>query len=263
MSTCPEYDEFAEYYDHVLPYRNREDVGFFVELARTARGPALEVACGTGRVLIPCARAGAHVVGVDLSAGMLDVCRQRLARELPDVRARVELHEADMRTFDLGRQFDLITAPFRGFQHLLTVEDQERALQAIRRHLADGGRFVLDLFNPSLPLLGDERWLVNPLVEPAFSMPDGRSVVRSFRIVSRDYFAQVQQLEMIYDVNWPGGRVEHRTTQFPLRYLFRFEAEHLLVREGFRIDAVYGDYEGHPYGLTAYPGDLVFVCRKA
>ena len=263
MSTCPEYDQFAEYYDHVLPYRNREDVGFFVDLARAARGPVLEVACGTGRVLLPCARAGAEVVGIDLSAGMLDVCRQRLARERPEVQARVELHEADMRTLDLGRQFDLITAPFRGFQHLLTVEDQQRALRAIRRHLADDGRFVLDLFNPSLPILGDERWLVSPLVEPAFTMPDGRSVVRSLRIVSRDYFAQVQRLEMIYDVTWPDGRTEHRASQFPLRYLFRFEAEHLLAREGYRVDAIYGDYERHAYGETEYPGDLVFVCRKA
>jgi SAM-dependent methyltransferase len=263
MSTCPEYDEFAEYYDHVLPYKARQDAGFFVELARAARGPVLEVACGTGRVLLPCARAGADMVGIDLSAGMLDVCRQQLAQERAEVRARVELHEADMRRFDLGRQFDLITAPFRGFQHLLTVEDQQRALGAIRRHLADGGRFVLDLFNPSLLFLGDERWLVNPLVEPAFSMPDGRSVVRSYRIVGRDHFAQVQQLEMCYDVTWPDGHTEHRTSRFFLRYLFRFEAEHLLVREGFRIDALYGDYERHAYGETAYPGELVFVCRKA
>jgi len=262
MSGCPEYDEFAEYYDHVLPYRNREDVAFFADLARAARGPVLEVACGTGRVLLPCARAGVDVVGIDLSAGMLEVCRRHLARERPEVQARVELHEADMREFDLGRQFDLITTPFRGFQHLLTVADQQRALRAIRRHLTDEGRFVLDLFNPSLPFLGDERWLVNPLVEPAFSMPDGRTVVRSFRIVTRDYFAQVQRLEMAYDVAWPDGHTERRTSAFSLRYLFRFEAEHLLVREGFTVDAVYGDYERHAYGETTYPGDLVFVCRK-
>jgi SAM-dependent methyltransferase len=263
MSGCPEYDEFAEYYDHVLPYRNRDDVGFFVDLARAARGPVLEVACGTGRVLLPCARAGAQVVGLDLSAGMLDVCRQRLAREPADVRARVELYQADMRTFDLGRQFDLITTPFRGFQHLLAVGDQQLALRAIRRHLADGGRFVLDLFNPSLHFLGDERWLVNPLVEPAFSMPDGRSVVRSFRVVERDYFSQVQRLAMDYDVTWPDGRSERRSSRFDLRYLFRFEAEHLLVREGFEIEALYGDYQRRAYGETEYPGELVFVCRKA
>lgn len=263
MSACPEYDEFAEYYDHVLPYRNRDDVGFFVDLARAASGPVLEVACGTGRVLLPCARAGAAMVGLDLSSGMLDVCRQQLAHETPEVRNRVELHHADMRRFDLGRRFGLITAPFRGFQHLLTVEDQQQSLRAIRGHLAEEGRFVLDLFNPSMPFLGDERWLVNPLVEPAFSMPDGRSVVRSFRIVERDYFMQVQQMEMAYDVTWPDGRVERRASRFSLRYLFRFEAEHLLVREGFRIEAVYGDYRRHPYGETEYPGDLVFVCGKA
>lgn len=263
MSGCPEYDEFAEYYDHVFPYRNRDDVAFFVELAQQASGPVLEVACGTGRVLLPCARAGAAVVGLDLSPGMLAVCRQRLAAEPPAVRARVELHEADMRAFDLGRSFALVTTPFRGFQHLLTVEDQQRALGAIRRHLADDGRFVLDLFNPSMPFLGDERWLVNPLVEPAFTMPDGRSVVRSFRIVERNRFQQVQHLEMSYDVTWPDGRVERRGSRFALRYLFRFEAEHLLVREGFRIEAIYGDYHRRPYGETDYPGELVFVCRKA
>lgn len=261
MTTCPEYDGFAEYYEHVAPYRSRDDVGFFVDLAREARGPALEVACGTGRVLIPCARAGATMVGLDLSPGMLRVCRERLARETPDVQARVTLHEADMRAFDLGRTFDLITIPFRGFQHLLTVADQRQALGLIRRHLAPGGRFVLDLFNPSLPFLGDERWLVQPMVEPVFQMPDGRSVVRSYRIVRRDYFEQRQELEFALDVTWPDGRVSREVSPFTIRYLFRYEAEHLLVREGFQIEAVYGDYHRQPYGTTAYPGDLVFVCR--
>jgi hypothetical protein len=94
-------------------------------------------------------------------------------------------------------------------------------------------------------------------------MPDGRTVVRSFRIVERNYFEQVQRMEMDYDVTWPDGRVEHRASRFLMRYLFRFEAEHLLVREGFEVEALYGDYQRHGYGQTAYPGDLVFVCRKA
>jgi SAM-dependent methyltransferase len=263
MTTCPEYDDFAQYYDHVTPYRVRDDVGFYVEMARDAKGPLLEVACGTGRVLIPCARAGATTVGLDLSAGMLDVCRARLLGEPDDVRSRVTLHQADMRQFDLGCTFDLVTTPFRGFQHLLTVADQRQALATIRRHLAAGGRFVLDLFNPSLPLLGDERWLVRPMVEPGFQMPDGRSVVRSYRILKRDYFEQVQRIEFVLDVTWPDGRVERGVSSFELRYLFRYEAEHLLAREGFAIEAVYGDYHRRPYGTTDYPGDLVFVCRKA
>ena len=261
--SCPEYDVFAEYYDHVPIYRQREDVGFFVDLARAARGPALEVACGTGRVLIPCARAGVPMVGLDLSAGMLARCREKLAAEPEDVRGRVELHQADMRTFDLGRTFELITIPFRGFQHLMTVDDQRRALANIRRHLSEEGRFVLDLFNPSMPLLGDERWLTTPLVEPAFDLPGGRRAVRSYRIAKRNFFEQVQDVEFIFEVTHPDGRVDRHSGVYPMRYVFRFEAEHLLVREGFTIEALYGDYQQRPYGSTAYPGELVFVCRRS
>lgn len=260
--SCAEYDTFAEYYDHVLPYRVRTDVAFFVERARTSGGPVLEVGCGTGRVLVPVAREGAPIVGVDLAAGMLDVCRRTLAAESEETRSRVELHQADMRTFDLGREFPLVMLPFRGFQHMLTVDDQLTALARLRRHVAPGGRLILDLFNPSLPFLGDERWLSSPMVEPAFTMPDGRSVVRSYRIASRDYFSQTQEVEFVHEVTWPDGRVERDASRFWIRYVFRFEAEHLLVRAGFEVEALYGGYDGQTYGAV-YPGELVFVARRS
>jgi SAM-dependent methyltransferase len=261
MSLCPEYDSFAEFYDHVLPYRERPDVPFFVDLARQSPGPVLEVGCGTGRVLVPCARAGATIVGLDLSPGMLAVCRRKLAREAPDVQARVRLVEGDMRDFDLGARFPLITLPFRSFQHLETPEDQRAALRVLARHLAPGGRMVLDLFNPSLPFLGDERWLVAPLAEPAVDLPDGRRMVRTMRMVSRDWFAQVQEIELSHRITWPDGRAEDHTGTARLRYTFRFEAEHLLAREGFTVEALYGDYDRSPYGAK-YPGELIFVCRS-
>lgn len=259
--SCPEYESFAEYYDYVLPYRTRDDVGFYVELAREANGPVLELACGTGRVLIPTARAGVETVGIDIAPAMLDVCRRKLADEPEAVRARVTVRDGDMRRFHLGRQFALVTIPFRGFQHLLTVDDQLAALQAVHRHVSTGGRFVLDLFNPSVPLLGDARWLVHPMVEPPFLMPDGRRVVRSYRILGRDFLNQTQHIEFVHDVRWPDGREERRAESFHLRYLFRFEAEHLLVRSGFAIEALYSGYDRSAYG-SQYPGELIFVTRK-
>ncbi len=119
-----EYRVIAEFYDHVVPYRERRDVAFFVETAREAGGPVLEIGCGTGRVLIPTARAGIEIVGLDASAAMLALCRQKLAREAEDVQSRVTLVEGDMRRFDLeresgtGAKFALATIPFRPFQHL-------------------------------------------------------------------------------------------------------------------------------------------------
>ena len=131
-----EYGFTAEFYDHVAPYRERADVAFFVEMAQAAGGPVLEIGCGTGRVLIPTARAGIEIVGLDLSPSMLAVCRSNLAQESAETQARVRLVEGDMRDFDLGQQFALVTLPFRPFQHLTSVEDQIACLTTIHRHLA-------------------------------------------------------------------------------------------------------------------------------
>jgi SAM-dependent methyltransferase len=259
------YDEYffaAQFYDFVVPYRERQDVAFFVGLAREAAGPVLEIGCGTGRVLIPTARAGVEIVGLDSSSMMLAVCREKLALEPDEVQSRVKLAKGDMRRFDLNRRFHLITMPFRPFQHLLTVEDQMDCLACVHRHLVDGGKFVLDVFNPSLPHLAGKEDMNNLLGdEPQFVMPDGRRVRRHHRLVSRDWLSQVQDLELIYEVSHPDGREEQKVHGLRMRYLFRFEAEHLLSRCGFQVEALYSGYDKSPYG-SKYPGELIFVARR-
>jgi SAM-dependent methyltransferase len=256
-----EYAFIADLYDHVVPYRERPDVAFFVEAAQESGGPVLEVGCGTGRVLIPTARAGVEVVGLDLSLHMLAICRERLRREPREVQGRVQLVEADMRDFDLARQFRLVTAPFRPFQHLTTVDDQLSCLASIHRHLVVDGRLVLDLFNPSLEALTSDTVGQEVGEEPEFTTPDGRRVIRRHKTVSRDRAHQVNHVELIYYVTHPDGREERLLHAFPMRYLYRFEAEHLLVRCGFEVEALYADFDKSPYG-SKYPGELVFVARK-
>jgi len=160
MSNTGGYEEYAfiaDLYDFVVPYRDRPDIRFFVDAAIDAGSPILEVGCGTGRVLIPTARAGVEVVGLDFSSHMLAVCSERLRQQSTDVQSRVQLVQADMRSFDLARRFNLITLPFRPFQHLLTVPDQRACLETLRAHLADDGRLILDLFNPSLEALANRQ----------------------------------------------------------------------------------------------------------
>lgn len=257
-----EYGFTAEFYDHVVPYRERADVAFWIEMAQAAGWPVLEVGCGTGRVLIPTARAGVEITGLDLSPSMLAVCWENLAKEPAEVQARVQIVEDDMRSFDLGRQFTLATLPFRPFQHLTTVEDQIACLTTIHRHLIPGGRLILDLFNPSIPYLADRARLDEYGDEPEFIMPDGRRVLRRARTAGLDYFNQVQHAELIYYVTHPDGRRERLVHAFPMRYLFRFEAEHLLVRCGYEVEALYADYHKRHYG-SQYPGELIFVARRA
>lgn len=256
------YGFVADYYDHVVPYRERQDVDFYVQMARAFGEPVLEVGCGTGRILLPTARAGIEIVGLDLSASMMGVCRRRLQAEPAEVRSRVQLLEADMRDFHLGRRFALATIPFRAFQHLIEVEEQMSCLQALHRHLEPKGRLILDLFNPSIPILANTPAGEPFGSEPAFAMADGRSVIRSSRFVSKDLHAQVSHIELIYEITHPDARTERLVHAFPMRYLYRYEAEHLLARCGFTVEALYADHDRSPYG-SKYPGELIFVARKA
>lgn len=254
------YASIAELYDHVGLYRDRPDVAFFVDAAQASGSPVLEIGSGTGRVLLPVARAGVDIVGLDSSPSMLAVCRGLLEQEPAAVRVRIELVEGDMRSFDLGRTFTLVTIPFRAFQHLATVEDQLACLAGIRRHVDVGGRLILDVFNPSIEAL------VQPVGQESapdaeFTMPDGRCVTRRFCITSRDRARQLNHVELIYYVTHTDGRAERLVHSFPMRYLFRFEGEHLLARAGFEVEHLYSGYDKSPFG-SSYPGELIFVARK-
>jgi ubiquinone/menaquinone biosynthesis C-methylase UbiE len=256
-----DYPFVAEFYDFIEPYRTRDDIPFYLELAQAVPGRMLEVGCGTGRVLLPVARAGKEITGLDLSEFMLNVCRDKLSRESVDVQRRVKLVQSDMRRFHLRHTYSLVTIPFRSFQHLLTVEDQLECLTTIARHLEPSGLLILDLFNPSLPHLVAEKYLEEYGDEPEFALPDGRVVTRRQRIVSRDWLNHINDVELIYYVKHPDGRSERLVHAFRMRYLFRFEAEHLLARCGLRVEDVYADFQKTPYG-SKYPGELILVGRK-
>jgi len=250
-----------EFYDHVRPYVSREDVTFYVDAARDSRGPVLELGCGTGRVLIPTARAGIEIMGLDASEGMLDVCRGRLRGEPPDVQRRASLQRGDMRDFELSRTFRLVTIPFRPFQHLLTVQEQLACLVTVRRHLEPDGRLVFDIFNPSIHRLAKPADGAETDEEPPFRLPDGRVVIRRHRFLEFDLIKQINTSELVYHVTHPDGRQERLVHRLQMRCIFPFEAEHLLARAGFGLDHVYADFDRSPYG-SQYPGELIFVARR-
>ena len=97
--------------------------------------------------------------------------------------------------------------------------------------------------------------------ESEIVMPDGRRIIRRYKFVSKDLFNQINHVDMIYYVTHPDGHEERLVHAFPMRYLFRFEAEHLLERCGFQIEHLYADYDKNPYG-SKYPGELIFVAKK-
>lgn len=258
MSSESSYDthpEIPDLYDHIPSYNSRRDVDFYVDLCRQT-GEALELGCGTGRVLVAAAQARCAVTGLDKSKHMLTRCRAKVDA-LPDgARNRVTLVEADMTDFQLSRTFKLAIVPFRPIQHLTAVNEQLSFLRCVHRHLQPGGRLVFDVFNPNLSVLAAP---INPdEIEdtPELTLPDGRRLHRAFRMLQKRYAAQCTDCELIY------YRDEQRIVQsFSMRYFFRFELEHLLARSGFEVIALYGAFDRSAFADNS--PEMIFVAARA
>ncbi len=251
----------AEFYDATLVYQERKDIEFYVAEARASGGPVLELGCGTGRVLLPTARAGIQITGLDASANMLARCRAKLDAEPEPVRARASLVRGDLAAFDLGRQFALITIPFRPFQHLLTVEQQLGCLRSARRHLAPRGRLIFDVFHVDPSSVYEKAWMEEKEDAPASRLADGRVVRRTVRIAAFHRAAQINDVEFCWYVTHTNGRREEIRWRTALRYAYRFELEHLLARTGYAVVALYGDVNRAPYSDDS--PDMIFVAEAA
>jgi SAM-dependent methyltransferase len=119
------------------------DIGFYVELARNADGPVVELAVGNGRVAVPVARAiGRPVIGIDSSPAMLEQARIRAAED----GVELELIEGDMRDLAIDQPAALIYCPFRALLHLPTWTDRRRTFERVASSLRPDGLFAWNAF---------------------------------------------------------------------------------------------------------------------
>jgi SAM-dependent methyltransferase len=235
------FDRLARYYDlEHLAFQN--DLPLYLGLASRLGGPLLEVACGSGRVLLPLAEAGYQVVGLDSSPAMLALARDRLAAR-PGLAGRVELIEQDLRSARLARRFKLVICALDSFALLLDRAEQLRALRTLARHLEPNGLLVLDVGN------GNRRG-GEPAEETSLqvveSAPPGPPLTK---LVLRrtDPAEQLDRLLHLYDEPGPDGAIQRTAVELTLRYFTRFELELLLERAGFFVEALFGDYDLSPF----------------
>jgi SAM-dependent methyltransferase len=235
------------------------DLPLYLELAKSQGGRVLEVACGSGRVLVPLVRGGCDVIGVDISPHMLALTRQKLDAE-PQLAGSARLVQADMREFDLAEHdFDLAIVAVKSIAYLTERADQLRCLSRIAAHLRPGGLLAIDFMHPRPDWVG----------APTGSMRDdllqrvpgrGFTLSRVESVVSTDLARQVRVIRSIYElIDDRGAVMEKRFVEWPYRWTYRFEAEHLLERAGFAVEAVYGGYQREPF-VSESPA-MLFLAR--
>jgi len=257
-----EYDRldaaFYDYYSTGL----KGDVDFYVTEALVAGSPVLEIGCGTGRITLPIAEAGIRIIGLDRSPSMLEVARQKLSALDPQVQERVELVLGDMRDFSFEERFKLIIIPYRAFLYMYTPEDQRQALTCIREHLAEGGRLIFNIFDPRLDIIASRFGSLGSALtmEQEFIHP-----VNGNRVVvwdTRQYDPEKQMLEQYFifeEIDAEGVVVSKRYVPLSLRYIYRYEMQHLLELCGYQIDALYGDFDRSAFH---HGGEQIWVVRK-
>ncbi|MFE2733269.1 class I SAM-dependent methyltransferase [Streptomyces sp. NPDC059349] len=251
------YKNVASVYDLVYEART-EDVEFYVaQAAKAAPRRLAEFGCGTGRVTLKLAERlpDTHIVAVDMDADEIEVLDDSLRAEgIDTVETRCELIQS-FRADDV----DVAIAPFRVFQHVLTLAELEACLKQVARSMRPGGLFFFDLFNPSIPLMAKTGLTASQV----FNDDEGHRIERVVNVNDRDYFRQTQLIEEDYKVTTPEGETYDLHWHYHTRYYFLGEVLPLIQRAGFEVIRVDSDYKGTPHGEGDYPGDLVFHLARA
>jgi SAM-dependent methyltransferase len=223
-------ESFAAAYDEWAAHMTK-DVPFYVDLARAAEGPLVELAVGNGRVAIPVARTTARtVIGIDTSPAML-----ALAREAADeAGVMLDLHEGDMRELRLEEPAGLIYCPFRALLHLPTWSDRRQTFERVAASLRPGGRFAWNAFAFDYQIAArlDGAHQDEPVPHSLhYDVPDNR-------------------IDIDLDV---GGRSS-------LWWATKNEWLGLIDVAGLELESLHGGFAGEP--LTRDSREYVFVARR-
>lgn len=245
-------ESIARFYDAVyekIPHLN-EGIDFYLNEINNTNGKVLEAGVGTGRIFVPALNSGADIYGIDYSENMLAKLKEKIPQ---NEQCRVTVN--DIRDFKIDQNFSLVISPFRVFQHLLTIEDQLNALNAVYDHLEPGGKLIFDMFNPDL------RRITNPvdnLLEFDGEYESGRKLQR---YASIQYDTINQMLDLTFKFVWDENGTEKTDTfSTPLRYFFRYELENLIGRTKFKLENIYGSFNKDE--LNNNSKELIVICRK-
>jgi SAM-dependent methyltransferase len=236
-----DYDRIAPFYD-VEHARFDEDIDLYMNFAELRGGPLLELACGSGRLLLPLAHAGYEITGVDTSARMLDLAR--VALETEGVAARCTLAQQDMCALHLGKKFHMAFIALGSFGHIVPRKMQQQALAAIRAHLTASGTFILDISNE------DARYMESmggQMLHQGTWQTDDGSMITHFISPASSSTMHLLDLTHFYDMHIQGEAVRRTVTQIQLYLFERNEAELLLEQAGFTVKDVYGNYDLSQY----------------
>jgi len=236
-----DYDLIAPFYDIEHAHFD-EDVNFYTNYAEMCGGPLLELACGSGRLLVPLACEGYELTGVDSSRSMLNLAQHAL--EQAGVAEQCTLVQESMSTVRLGQRFRMAFIALGSFGHVCTRQEQRQTLAVVHDHLTVGGRFILDISNSDVRYM--EQLSGQVLHQGTWKREDG-TLLSHFVSPASSPTKNLLELTHFFEEHRQGGAVQRTVTTTHLYLFEKNEVELLLEEAGFAIVDVFGDYELSPF----------------
>jgi ubiquinone/menaquinone biosynthesis C-methylase UbiE len=221
------------------------EVNFYERAIERYGSPVLELACGTGNYLVTLSQSDVEISGLDISGDMLHAAEKRAENQ----NIETNLINADMRSFELKQKFALIFIAGNSLQHLNSYDEVESCFASVRKHLRRGGKFIVEIFNPSIRLLNrsaDERFFVGE-----YETENG--LVTISENVRYDAATQINHLQWHYKNR---QMREEQTVSFTMRQFFPQEFDFLFELNGFRIEHKFGDFDESEFS-SASPKQII------
>lgn len=206
-------------------FADDESLAFFQAQIALAGDTVLELACGSGHILIPLAEKGVKICGLDISAEMLAKANEKALNQ----KVKIDVGKGDMRNFELNRKFNLIFIAGNSLQHLTQLSEIEACFKSVKRHLKPNGKFLIEVFNPYIPLLMRE-------IGKRFAVGDYGKICLS-EDVNYDSATQINHINWHF---WNRTTDEEKMLSFEMRQFFPQELDELFTYNDFRIEQKFG-----------------------
>ena len=224
-----------------------EQISFYERAIARFGQPVLELASGTGNYLVTLSENDFDIAGTEKFDERFNISQEKAKRR----NVETNLHSADMRDFNLDQKFKLIFIAGNALQHLKTNAEVASCFASVKRHLTPNGKFVVEVFNPSVELLNrnpNERFFVGE-----YRTDDGWIVIHT--TVNYDAATQINHINWHYKNQY---HKEEQTISFTMRQFFPQELDALFQYNGFRIEAKIGDFDESDF-ISYSPKQIVIA----
>jgi cyclopropane fatty-acyl-phospholipid synthase-like methyltransferase len=247
---------FAEFYD--ILHADISDVKALIRIAQKQGTTVLELGSGTGRILIPMAKAGLDVTGIEISRDMIDISNRKLDQEELAIKERCKIMKGDVLDFNLDSTFDLILASCNFVNHFTDYKSLKKMFAQVRNHLKDDGVFLIDCSLPNVKAMIHEN---NKQEVFDFYYPKNDTKIKDKFTPSYDLINQLEHDHIVLEEYKEGQLLRREECKETVSFYFPRELIFLLESEGLSVYHQQGSlFKDIPINSEA--DEMVLFCKK-